>query len=44
MRPAGWVVLVWLALGLSGTSGAQVYPYRFRTRSGALVRDSARQP
>ena len=37
MRPAGWVVLVWLALGLSGTSSAQVYPYRFRTQSGALI-------
>jgi soluble lytic murein transglycosylase-like protein len=37
MRPAGWVVLVWLALGLSGTSRAQVYPYRYRTPSGALI-------
>jgi len=37
MRPAGWVVLVWLALGLSGTSSADVYPYRFRTQSGALI-------
>ena len=37
MRPAGWVVLVWLALGLSEVSRAQVYPYRFRTQSGALI-------
>lgn len=37
MRAVGWVVLVWLALGPSGTSSADVYPYRFRTQSGALV-------
>src|SRR5690348_2036458 len=37
MRPVGWAVLVWVALGLSGTAGAEVYPYRFRTQSGALI-------